>query len=89
MFLKLVVMLMHELSSPLEVEQYGFRPGRQTLEHVDIVRTLLSKGSSWGIPFSFVKGNLFRAFDNIKHGPLQKALEHKLVPSRLQLAIFR
>ena len=88
-FLKLVVMLMHELSSPLEVEQYGFRPGRQTLEPVDIVRTLLSKGSSWGLPFSFVKGDLFRAFDNIKHGPLQKALDHRLVPSRLQLAIFR
>jgi hypothetical protein len=88
-FLKLVVTLMQELSDPLEVEQYGFRPGRQTLEPVDIVRTLLAKGSSWGLPFSFAKGDLFRAFDNIKHGPLQRSLEHRKVPSRLQLAIFR
>ena len=88
-FLKLVVTLMQELSDPLEVEQYGFRPGRQTLEPVDIVRALLAKGSSWGLPFSFAKGDLFRAFDNIKHGSLQRSLEHRKVPSRLQLAIFR
>ncbi len=50
-FLKMAVMLIHELSSPLEVEQYGFRPGRQTLEPVDIVRTVLSKGSSRAFRF--------------------------------------
>ena len=49
----------------------------------------MSKAASWGLSFTFLKGDVRRAFDCISHEHLEEALEYVDCPARLQCAIFR
>ena len=70
-------------------DMHGFLPGRQTGEITEAARLLLQKADEWGIPVAIVKGDVEKAFDNIEHGLLDRALEAKGIPLCLRTAVLR
>jgi hypothetical protein len=89
LYLKVVILLLQKESRPIDGAQFGFSAGRQAAEPVEMLRNLLAKGTAWGRPFAFCKADINRAFDNIDHGHLQRALEALGAPPALQAAVFR
>jgi ribonuclease HI/exonuclease III len=76
----------HEVLDPL---QRGFRPGGQTMEVGEALRTLAKKCVEWGQPLYLLKADIARAFDNICHGALEGAMREQGIPAKLRHAVFQ
>ena len=74
---------------PFKCDMHGFLPGKQTGEITEALRLLLQKADEWGIPLAIVKGDVEKAFDNIEHGLLDRALLAKGIPLALRTAVLR
>jgi hypothetical protein len=87
-YLQIVGKMFLSHSRAIEPELCGFRAGRQASEMVEVARSLLSKGAAWGKPFTFVKGNVSRAVDNIRHEVLEETFLEIETPARIQTTLF-
>jgi hypothetical protein len=74
---------------PYDILQRGFRPGGQTLEVAETVRTLAKKCHEWGRELWVLKSDVQRAFDNISHGCLCDAMQRRGVPAKLRHAVMQ
>jgi hypothetical protein len=88
LFLSIVTALLEEYG-PADPLQRGFRSGGQTMEVAETVRVLARKSLEWGCPVYVLKADISRAFDNIRHAPLEGALSRLGVPAKLQHCIFQ
>jgi hypothetical protein len=59
------------------------------MEVAETVRVLARKSFEWGYPLYVLKADISRAFDNIRHAPLEGALGRLGVPAKLQHCVFQ
>ena len=69
----------------LDTSQYGFRPGRSTINAVFIVKMLLEKSWEWGIDQYALFVDLEKAFDRVNRNHLWKVLKENRynIPTKL------
>jgi len=69
----------------LDPSQYGFRPGRSTIDAVFIVKMLLKKSWEWGIDQYALFVDLDKAFDRVNRNNLWKVLKENRynIPTKL------
>ena len=65
--------------------QYGFRPGRSTIDPIFVVKMMLEKSWEWGIDKFALFIDLQKAFDRVERGQLWRILqeEHYNIPAKL------
>jgi hypothetical protein len=88
LFLSIITALLEDYG-PADPLQRGFRSGGQTMEVAETVRVLSRKSLEWGGPLYVLKADISRAFDNIRHAPLEGAFGRLGVPAKLQHCIFQ
>ena len=69
--------------------QYGFRPGRSTVDMIFTMKILLEKSWEWNLDKDAIFIDMEKAFDRIPRAKLWNALEHPEyeIPSNLKRAI--
>jgi hypothetical protein len=73
----------------LDPLQRGFRPGGQTMEVCETIRYIAKKSHEWNTPFYALKLDVARAFDNIKWGCLDGAMERAGICSNFRHAVLQ
>jgi hypothetical protein len=88
-YMRIISTLLDNTCRELDAMQFGFRAGHQPLEIVDFCRCCLDRCSVWKLPCCFMKCDVARAFDAIRHDVLLVALREAGAPPRLLAALFR
>ena len=89
LFLSICSRMLTEFGRPIHPGQYGFVPGKQTMEVSECLRLVLQKCDTWGLPVYILKIDAFRAFDSMWHDVIESALLSSDVHPRLIHAIMR
>ncbi len=69
--------------------QFAFKGGHQCHEPVFIMRRLIEVSIEWDIPIFILDGDIYKAYDNTRHGNVLQALIRRSVPRILAAAIIR
>ena len=78
-----LIKLIDMFRAPVDPCQYGFTAGRQPMEISEAIRMTASKLADWDLGGVFLKCDVSRAFDNIRHQHVLDALTKQDCPARL------